>query len=433
MNWTRGQQVDNGRYEIVDRIGTGEFGSIYKAIDLKTVASVSRLTAAIRTYPRPNNENIKSEVGKVTIETIDEKYQCETSFEQFQEKLCDRTRNHNYYSSHLLAVDRVFCEDKTWAVATTDIEADTLENYIVDRGILAEDKAVEIIQKIGYAVSYERLEKLLHRDIKTSNIIISRSSKTPTLIDFGLDELVVDSAKKMNSISPFYLEPEKTEHGGDSQYIYALAATLYTCLTGNIPPSSEMRIIQDSLIPPQQLNPQISGRINRVILNGMALKLKDRSSSLEEWLSLMPSLRLDEQELLGTFRRGQRNFYKLDMSDLQLPNTSLYSINLFDVNFTRSNFKEANFSRGKFERVDFSDSVFRNAILSKASFTHTNLQNADLRGAYLDDTELNNTNLQGANLCGANLKGAKISEENLKQSKTNFLTIFPNGKRGGWL
>jgi putative addiction module CopG family antidote len=410
-NWVKGQRVDNGRYKIICQLGMGEFGTIYKAIDKRM--------------------GIKWHLF-VSIETITEKYHDRVDFEQFQEELCNETQNVNYYSSHLLAVNRVFFEGKTWAIVTTNIEDESLEDYIVDRGILTEDEATKIIQKIGYAVSYDRLNRLRHREISPSNIMISRWWGTPTLIDFGLSELVVDTAKNINSESPFYLAPEKTEYCGDSQYIYALAATLYTCITGNIPPLSKMRMIQDSLIPPQQLNPQISDKINRVILTGMALKLTDRSSSLEDWLSLIPPLKLDEQELLDAFRRGQRTFCKLDMSNMQLPNASLYSINLVDINFNHSNCKHANFSKSKFERVDFSNLVFRNAILSKASFTNTNLQNTDLRGAYLDDADFNDTNLQGANLCGANLRGAKILKEQLKQAKTNFWTIFPNGKRGGW-
>jgi serine/threonine protein kinase, bacterial len=74
----------------------------------------------------------------------------------------------------------------------------------------------------------------------------------------------------------------------------------------------------------------------------------------------------------------------------------------------------------------------RGADLSQSQFSSANLQAADLRGANLSNCQFSNTNLKGANLCGANLKGAKISDEQLSMAKTNFLTIFPNGKRGGF-
>ena len=48
------------------------------------------------------------------------------------------------------------------------------------------------------------------------------------------------------------------------------------------------------------------------------------------------------------------------------------------------------------------------------------------------ESSLRPQNLRGANLCGANLKGVKVTEEQLNQAKTNFMTVFPNGKRGGF-
>ncbi|PSB55828.1 pentapeptide repeat-containing protein [Chamaesiphon polymorphus] len=340
--------------------------------------------------------------------------------------------NPNYYTSHLLEVSRIFCEDETWSIVTEYIDDERLEDYIADRGILSEDKAVEIIQKIGYALSYEKLERSLNRDIKPSNIIISSWREEPTLIDIGLSELIVSISKNMKSESPFYLATAKAEHGSDSQYIYALAATLYTCVTGDIPPSPEMRMVQDNLLPPQQLNPQISDRLNRLILTGMNLNPKDRSSSLDKWLSSIPLLRISENKFLCNFTCGQRTFTKLDMSDLQLSNNWLSRLKFSDINFTGTNFTETRLHNGKFERVDFSNAILKDASLYQSLFCRTNFQNADLRGADLCGTEFDNTNLKGANLCGANLKGAKISQQELKQSKTNFLTIFPNGKRGGW-
>ncbi len=63
MSWGKGQQVNNGRYEILDQIGTGGFGVTYKAIDLK--------------YPTPNSI--------VAIKTLNEKRQRQANFDQLQE------------------------------------------------------------------------------------------------------------------------------------------------------------------------------------------------------------------------------------------------------------------------------------------------------------------------------------------------------------
>jgi serine/threonine protein kinase, bacterial len=143
-------------------------------------------------------------------------------------------------------------------------------------------------------------------------------------------------------------------------------------------------------------------------------------------------LKLDAQGVLAAFRRGQRTFNEVDMSGLDLSKAHLPSITLNNSNCAHINFQSANLSAGKFEKADLSGAIFKDAILSKGFFSYANLQNADLRGADLSGAYLNYANLNGANLCGANLKGVKVSEEQLAQAKTNFMTVFPNGKRGGF-
>jgi serine/threonine protein kinase, bacterial len=143
-------------------------------------------------------------------------------------------------------------------------------------------------------------------------------------------------------------------------------------------------------------------------------------------------LKLDAQGILAAFRRGQRIFSEMDISTLDLSKAHLPGITLSNANCTYINLQGANLAAGKFEKADFSGAVLKDTVLSKGYFSYANLQNADLRGADLSEAYLNFANLRGANLCGANLKGVKVTEEQLNQAKTNFMTVFPNGKRGGF-
>ncbi len=143
-------------------------------------------------------------------------------------------------------------------------------------------------------------------------------------------------------------------------------------------------------------------------------------------------LKLDAQGVLAAFRRGQRVFSELDINGLDLSKSHLPGITLSSANCAYINFQGANLSSGKFDKADLSGAVFKDAVLIKGYFSYANLQNADLRGADLSDAYLNYANLHGANLCGANLKGVKVTEDQLNQAKTNFMTVFPNGKRGGF-
>lgn len=144
------------------------------------------------------------------------------------------------------------------------------------------------------------------------------------------------------------------------------------------------------------------------------------------------ALKLDAQGVLAAFRRGQRVFSDMDISSLDLAKAHLPGITLTSSNCAYINLQGANLAAGKFEKANLSDAVLKDTVLSKGYFSYANLQNADLRGADLSEAYLNFANLRGANLCGANLKGVKVTEEQLNQAKTNFMTVFPNGKRGGF-
>jgi serine/threonine protein kinase, bacterial len=143
-------------------------------------------------------------------------------------------------------------------------------------------------------------------------------------------------------------------------------------------------------------------------------------------------LKQTAQEILASFRRGQRTFSEMDISSLDLSKAHLPGITLSSANCAYINLQGANLSAGKFDKADLSGAVLKDTVLSKGYFSYANLQNADLRGADLSEAYLNYANLHGANLCGANLKGVKVTEEQLNQAKTNFMTVFPNGKRGGF-
>jgi serine/threonine protein kinase, bacterial len=143
-------------------------------------------------------------------------------------------------------------------------------------------------------------------------------------------------------------------------------------------------------------------------------------------------LKLDAQGVLAAFRRGQRTFSEMDISSLDLSKAHLPGITLSNANCAYINLQGANLAAGKFDKADLSGAVLKDTVLSKGYFSYANLQNADLRGADLSEAYLNYANLHGANLCGANLKGVKVTEDQLNQAKTNFMTVFPNGKRGGF-
>jgi Protein kinase domain/Sulfatase-modifying factor enzyme 1 len=279
MSWGRDQRINNGRYQILDRIGTGGFGVTYRAIDLKA----------------PSPDNI------VAIKTVNEKRQRQANFEQHQENFLNEAVSlAKCRHPHVIRVDRVFQEAGLWAMVMEFVAGESLEDYILGRGCLEEAEAIGIITKVGDAVSYVHVQELLHRDIKPANILI-RSNGEPVLIDFGLARGFVAgiTGSMTNSQSPHYSPPEQGQRRGDFRPaldIYALAATLYSCVTGDLPPLAEIRVVRDALKPPQEINNRLSDRINRAILIGMALVVGDRSKTVADWLNLLLDPPMDHKK-----------------------------------------------------------------------------------------------------------------------------------------
>jgi len=152
----------------------------------------------------------------------------------------------------------------------------------------SEREAVQIGITVCDALAYlhSRQPPIIHRDIKPANL-----KRTPEerimLLDFGLakhyqqDEVTAVGAK---GVTAGYSPVEQYGQGTDARSdIYALGATLYTLLTGQVPPDSVERAIgMDDLEPITVYHPAVSKKLQDVISTAMAVKADDRFQSAEE-------------------------------------------------------------------------------------------------------------------------------------------------------
>ncbi|NEQ33420.1 MAG: serine/threonine protein kinase, partial [Leptolyngbya sp. SIO4C5] len=133
-----------------------------------------------------------------------------------------------------------------------------------------------------------------------------------------------------------------------------------------------------------------------------------------------------------------KTYYVKGMRDFSMQSferINLARVNLSHSNFTQSqlpgaNLQGADLTSGNLGRANLVRASLKNARLERAYFNYANLEGADLRGACLAGACLTNANLRGANLCGADLTGAQINSDQLAMARTNWATIYPNGKRG---
>ncbi len=144
-----------------------------------------------------------------------------------------------------------------------------------------------------------------------------------------------------------------------------------------------------------------------------------------------PPARLDAASVESYYAKGRRDFAAHHLEMLQLPRLDLTEATFHQANLKGVNLQGSTLTNVDFGRANLHGANLRDAILVKAYMSNADLQDADLRGADLRSAYLLNANLRGTNLGGANLTGAKITPEQLAMAKTNWMTVKPNGKRGG--
>jgi serine/threonine-protein kinase len=165
-----------------------------------------------------------------------------------------------------------------------------------------------------------------------------------------------------------------------------------------------------------------------------AAMLSSGGASKKTWKTKSSIPKLDAQQLLDAYARGQRNFACHDLSLLDLQNTNFSGANFHQSNLHQSrlsgiNLQKADLGEADLAQSNLSQASLRDANLVGAFLTNADLGRADLRGANLSYAHLSNANLRGANLCGADLTGAKVSDAQLATARTNWKTIHPRGKR----
>jgi serine/threonine protein kinase len=133
---------------------------------------------------------------------------------------------------------------------------------------------------------------LLHRDVKPTNIILRSGKSEAVLIDFGIAREFTPNLTQTHTqmlsdgFAPIEQYDKRAKRGAYTD-VYALAATLYSLLTGEVPTLAPLRAAGMSLEPPKQINPSISDRVNQAILKGMEVNAGDRPQSMQEWLAFL--------------------------------------------------------------------------------------------------------------------------------------------------
>jgi len=266
-------EVLRGRYKIRRIIGQGGMGSIYLADDLRLEGRLCALKEV----------------------ELDRTLQADLLRQAREQFLREATILARLDHPNLPKVSDFFSIGGRDYLAMDFVPGKDLRTLMLEArqaGIfLSENDVLSWANQLADALTYLHLQDppILHRDIKPSNLKLTPSGLLK-LVDFGLVKLLAPGEVTITILqgqgTALYTPLE--QYGGDSGHtdarsdIYAFGTTLYHLLTNTAPTDARERFLHpESLIPPRQINPEISSRTEKAILWSMSLHPGDRPQTVD--------------------------------------------------------------------------------------------------------------------------------------------------------
>jgi len=267
------------RYRVIEILGQGGMGSVYRAID----------------------ENLG-----VAVALKENLFTTEEYMRQFR---LEAVILANLRHPNLPRVsDHFELKDEGQYLIMDFIEGEDLRNRMDRIGMISEEDAAQIGAAMCDALAYlhSRKPPILHRDIKPGNVKITPDGHI-FLVDFGLAKVYQGNNQATTTgaraMTPGYSPPEQygTARTDPRTDFYSLGATLYAALCGVIPEDGLARAMDNAqLTPLRKRNPKISRRVSSAIEKAMAVDPSDRFQSAEDFKKALLGSSSPTQQIPGS-------------------------------------------------------------------------------------------------------------------------------------
>ncbi|HCC06733.1 MAG TPA: Stk1 family PASTA domain-containing Ser/Thr kinase [Clostridiales bacterium] len=254
-----------GRYEIIEKIGAGGMAIVYKA--------------RCRELDR-----------YVAIKVLREEYIEEQNF--IKKFRAEAQQASKLVHPNIVDIYDVGVEDDVYYIVMEYVDGDTLKKIINSSRTIDFKKNMNIMLKVADALNNAHQNGIIHRDIKTQNIIITNDGQVK-VADFGIATATTTStlAVTSNAIgSVHYFSPEqaKGEKVDARSDIYSLGIVLFEIFTrsmpfvGETPVSVAIKHVLEEMPSPRNVEPRISPNLEFIILKCTKKDPNDRYSNLTE-------------------------------------------------------------------------------------------------------------------------------------------------------
>lgn len=270
----------NGRYMTGKVLGVGGFGITYLGYDLTLEIKV-----AVKEYMPSGLATRHSDKYSVALTGRgQEDYQ--NGMERFLEEARILAKLQN--TPNIVSVQNYFKENNTAYFVMEYIDGMSLKAYVASQGgKIPYDQALTILMPVMQALTQVHALNLTHRDISPDNISITSKGESK-LLDFGAARFSIGDEKSVSVILKHGYAPEEqySSKGNQGPWtdVYAMGATLYRCVTGELPPDSIMRVHNDTLKKPSELGVPLPPQVEQAIMKALAVKAEDRFSTMEAFI-----------------------------------------------------------------------------------------------------------------------------------------------------
>jgi eukaryotic-like serine/threonine-protein kinase len=258
-----GQNI--GKYRVLDRVGRGGMGTVYRAIDETLHRDV-----AIKVL---NAELNDPEVAR-----------------RFRAEAITVAR-----LSHpgIATIYELFQNDGQWLMVMEFVQGETLERLVERSGVLAPERAAELCMQSLAALAHAHSMGVVHRDLKPANIMVTESG-TVKIMDFGIAR--VTGTEHLTNVgfmmgTPAYMAPEQVlGHDIDARAdLYAMGVVFYRLLTAQLPFKGETPFamaqaqVNSPPTPIGTLRHDLPPWVDEIMNRSLAKKPDDRFQSAAEF------------------------------------------------------------------------------------------------------------------------------------------------------
>jgi len=256
-DWEPGQTIGK-RYQLIDFMGAGAFGQVWKAMDIPN--------------SKPQALHVALKLLQVSLSSDQKR-----TLENYQ-------KVYSLYHPNIAAYTDLFIDGDTGILVMEFVDGQTLAKYRGGKhGKIALEAVLSIARQIAAGLDFAHEKGLVHRDIHLENVMIKdeKGKKTVKILDFGeaeMRESMPWNNQGVNSYSPYYTAPEQVMNRSPQSESdqYALASLVYDLISGRAP----------SNVSPEPLR-ELTEFQNRALLKALAKEPTERFKSCADFVAAL--------------------------------------------------------------------------------------------------------------------------------------------------